>query len=108
MFGPAHYYCNRGNTLEESGKVEAAIGATGGDHVSCRYPDAHSLGIALKTGVRGRSNKEYRRTIEIKPTTPTPTTIWDCAEETNGREAILAYEQAILITRTIPRRTAIC
>ena len=97
----AHYYCNRGNTLEESGKVEAAIRAyRAAITYHAAYPDAHyNLGIALKNrGYVEEAIREYRRTIEIKPThADAHNNLGVALEETNRvDEAILAYEQAIL------------
>lgn len=97
----AHYYCNRGNTLEESGKIDAAIRAyRAAITYHAAYPDAHyNLGIALKNrGHVEEAIREYRRTIEIRPThADAQNNLGVALEETNRvDEAIVAYEQAIL------------
>ncbi|KAH8064655.1 palmitoyl-(protein) hydrolase [Aureococcus anophagefferens] len=96
----AHYYCNRGNTLEESGKIDAAIRAyRAAITYHSEYPDAHyNLGIALKNrGYVEEAIREYRRTITIKPGHADAHNNLGVALEEKGYvdEAILAYAKAI-------------
>ena len=96
----AHYYCNRGNTLEESGKIDAAIRAyRAAITYHSEYPDAHyNLGIALKNrGYVEEAIREYRRTIMIKPGHADAHNNLGVALEEKGYvdEAILAYAKAI-------------
>ncbi|KAJ8600519.1 hypothetical protein CTAYLR_009207 [Chrysophaeum taylorii] len=96
----AHYYCNRGNTLEESGKIDAAIRAyRAAITYHAEFHDAHyNLGIALKNrGQVEEAIREYRRTIEIKPNHADAHNNLGVALEESGMvcDAIEAYKLAI-------------
>jgi len=96
----AHYYCNRGNTLEESGKIDAAIRAyRAAITYHSSYPDAHyNLGIALKNrGHVEEAIREYKRTVELKPDHSDAHNNLGVALEESGlvRDAIEAYKLAI-------------
>lgn len=96
----AHYYCNRGNTLEECGKMDAAIRAyRAAITYHNEYPDAHyNLGIALKNrGQVDEAISEYRRTVELRPDHADAHNNLGVALEESGlvREAIDAYKIAI-------------
>lgn len=96
----AHYYCNRGNTLEESGKIDAAIRAyRAAITYHAEYPDAHyNLGIALKNrGQVEEAIREYKRTVELKPDHADAHNNLGVALEESGLvcDAIEAYKCAI-------------
>ena len=66
----AHYYCNRGNALEEAGNLTAAIRAyQAAIAFDDEYADAHyNLGIALKaTGNVDDAVVHYKRTLALCP-----------------------------------------
>jgi len=66
----AYYYCNRGNTLEEAGNVEAAIRSyRAAVSYMPTYADAYyNLGIALKSlGRLDEAVAEYKNAIRCKP-----------------------------------------
>ena len=96
----AHYYCNRGNALEESGKIDAAIRAyRAAITYHAEYPDAHyNLGIALKNrGQVDEAIREYRRTVALKPSHADAHNNLGVALEESGavNEAIESYRRAI-------------
>lgn len=96
----ALYYCNKGNSLEEEGNLDAAIRSYRAAITFCdEYYDAHyNLGIALKQ--KGEINDaiaRYRRTVQLKPDHSDAHNNYGVALEELGdvESAIYEYEQAI-------------